>query len=108
MKRAIGHGGLLLVIACGGSGDPNVSAAPNTCAGQRVATIANDWSAAVDIFAQVAGEAKPLGTLQAGHRADFPLQPGTTDVYPLQEGRDVPNAASRNLKQFVSVRYQCR
>lgn len=116
MKRIVGSIGLLSLLACGGSGNPNVSAdpntsvsaAPNSCAGQRVASVSNDWTAAVDMFARVAGEAKPLGTLQAGQRADFPLQPGTTEVYPLQQGRNEANAASRNLKQFVNIRYQCR
>jgi hypothetical protein len=116
MQRIIGSIGLLAILACGGSGNPSVTAAPdasastapNNCAGQRVATVSNDWTAAVEIFARVAGEAKALGILQAGQRADFPLQPGTTEVYPLQEGRDVANAASRNLKQYVNIRYQCR
>lgn len=112
MKRIIGSIGLLSLIACGGSGNPTVSAAPNAapnaCSGQRVATVSNDWTAAVEIFANVAGEPKPLGILQAGQRADFPVPAGATEVYPLQEGREVANAASRNLKQFVNVRYQCR
>lgn len=110
MKRAIGSIGLLSLIACGGSGSPNLSAAPGTCAGQQVATVTNDWTAAVDVFARTgsSGEPRPLGTVQAGQRQDFPVQPGTTEVYVLQEGRTEPNAVSRNLRQFVNVRYQCR
>ena len=112
MKRTIGTLSVLSLIACGGGagGTANVSAAPNSCAGQQIVTITNDWTGGVDAFARVAGSSEPraLGTVQAGQRADFPVQPGTTEVYVLQEGREVANAVSRNLKQYVNVRYQCR
>jgi hypothetical protein len=110
MKRTIGSIGLLALAACGGgSGTPNVSAAPNSCSGQQVVTVTNDWTGGVDIFGRVGGgEPRPLGTVPAGSRAEFPVPAGTTEVYPLQEGRDVANATSRNLRQFVNIRYQCR
>jgi hypothetical protein len=110
MKRAIGSIGLLSLIACGGSGNPNLAASPGSCSGQQVASISNDWTAAVDVFARAGttGEPRSLGTLQPGLRQDFPVPPGTTEVYVLQEGRTEPNAVSRNLKSFVNIRFQCR
>lgn len=110
MKRTIGAIGLLSLIACGGSGNPNLSAAPGNCSGQQVASISNDWTGAVDVFARTgsAGEPRSLGTLQPGLRQEFPVPAGTTEVYVLQEGRTEPNAVSRNLRSFVNIRYQCR
>ena len=111
MKRAIGSIVLLSLIACGGGGGgtANVSAAPNSCAGQQIAIVTNDWTAGVDVFARVpGGEPKALGTVPAGLRAEFPVPTGSTEVFVLQEGREVANAVSRNLKQVVNVRYQCR
>ena len=111
MPRSIGALCLVALVACegGAGGSTNVSAAPNSCPGQRVAIVTNDWTAGVDVFARVpGGEPKALGTVPAGLRAEFPVPAGSTEVYVLQEGREEANAVSRNLKQVVNVRYQCR
>lgn len=111
MRRPIVYGGLLAVVACGGgSGNPNLSVAPGTCPGSQYAVVTNNWTGPVDIFAVMAGSSdrRALGTIQPGLRLEVAVPPGTTEIMALQEGRTEPNAVSRNLRQVVNVRYECR
>jgi len=100
---------LLGALACGGRGGDG-SVRPENCTGQQLLIVTNDWNEAVEAYASMEGQAAAvaLGTVLAGSRSEFPLQPGTRNAYVRPARALQPSYTPPGMRQLVRLRTVCR
>jgi hypothetical protein len=100
---------LLGALACGGRGGDG-SVRPQDCTGQQVLIVTNDWNEAVEVYASMQGQAmaQTLGTVLAGSRAEFTLQPGTRSAAVRPARAIQPSYTPQGMRQLVRLRTVCR
>ena len=107
-RRLTGTLLLLAAIACARRVAPVQQAAD--CF-DRIAIVSNNWTQAVDVYAQVRDQSTPivLGTVRRGGRDEFVLPPGATYTYVRSAERQSGNMQyAVPPSDRVLIRYRCR